>query len=221
MLDYVVLYTQSTAEIIWKGKEEPLIFLDSLKEAHLFFLEGMTNGMLLLVQAFNLFTLTVHLRKMTLVNTWRQRMLRRNIQSCTPDGGRILQISRSMAYTQFGSYGEQQEKLGRKSCLLQYEPFNLSNSLLLVSWTFILFSTFFVPGRKYVGRYSQIYFARTHLHRARSSSWEASWTFPMATVWSLMYTWIGKIRWKYYELLHNITQLTRLQTFLFSSFFLK
>ena len=35
---------KSTAEIIWKGKEEPLIFLDSLKEAHLFFLEGMTNG---------------------------------------------------------------------------------------------------------------------------------------------------------------------------------
>uniref|UniRef100_A0A0E0MTP0 Uncharacterized protein n=2 Tax=Oryza TaxID=4527 RepID=A0A0E0MTP0_ORYRU len=34
----------STAEIIWKGKEEPLIFLDSLKEAHLFFLEGMTNA---------------------------------------------------------------------------------------------------------------------------------------------------------------------------------
>ena len=36
---------QSTAEIIWQGKEEPLVFLDSLKEAHLFFLEGMTNGM--------------------------------------------------------------------------------------------------------------------------------------------------------------------------------
>ncbi|KAF0917569.1 hypothetical protein E2562_020944 [Oryza meyeriana var. granulata] len=35
---------KSTAEIIWKGKEEPLIFLDSLKEAHLFFLEGMTNA---------------------------------------------------------------------------------------------------------------------------------------------------------------------------------
>ncbi|CAO2161738.1 unnamed protein product [Urochloa humidicola] len=35
---------KSTAEIIWQGKEEPLIFLDSLKEAHLFFLEGMTNA---------------------------------------------------------------------------------------------------------------------------------------------------------------------------------
>ncbi|WVZ72964.1 hypothetical protein U9M48_021341 [Paspalum notatum var. saurae] len=35
---------QSTAEIIWRGKEEPLVFLDSLKEAHLFFLEGMTNA---------------------------------------------------------------------------------------------------------------------------------------------------------------------------------
>ncbi|WVZ72963.1 hypothetical protein U9M48_021341 [Paspalum notatum var. saurae] len=35
---------KSTAEIIWRGKEEPLVFLDSLKEAHLFFLEGMTNA---------------------------------------------------------------------------------------------------------------------------------------------------------------------------------
>ncbi|CAO2205014.1 unnamed protein product [Urochloa humidicola] len=35
---------KSTAKIIWQGKEEPLVFLDSLKEAHLFFLEGMTNA---------------------------------------------------------------------------------------------------------------------------------------------------------------------------------
>ncbi|XP_066308097.1 probable 2-carboxy-D-arabinitol-1-phosphatase [Miscanthus floridulus] len=35
---------KTTAEIIWKDKEEPLVFLDSLKEAHLFFLEGMTNA---------------------------------------------------------------------------------------------------------------------------------------------------------------------------------
>ncbi|CAO2194372.1 unnamed protein product [Urochloa humidicola] len=35
---------KSTAEIIWQGKEEPLVFLDSLKEAHLFFLEGMSNA---------------------------------------------------------------------------------------------------------------------------------------------------------------------------------
>ncbi|CAB4306475.1 unnamed protein product [Prunus armeniaca] len=35
---------KSTAEIIWQGREEPLVFLDSLKEAHLFFLEGMKNG---------------------------------------------------------------------------------------------------------------------------------------------------------------------------------
>lgn len=34
---------KSTAEILWQGKEEPLIFLDLLKEAHLFFLEGMKN----------------------------------------------------------------------------------------------------------------------------------------------------------------------------------
>ncbi|PKI79503.1 hypothetical protein CRG98_000134 [Punica granatum] len=35
---------KSTAEVIWKGREEPLVFLDSLKEAHLFFLEGMKNA---------------------------------------------------------------------------------------------------------------------------------------------------------------------------------
>ncbi|XP_027105273.1 probable 2-carboxy-D-arabinitol-1-phosphatase [Coffea arabica] len=34
---------KSTAEIIWQGREQPLVFLDSLKEAHLFFLEGMKN----------------------------------------------------------------------------------------------------------------------------------------------------------------------------------
>lgn len=34
---------KSTAEIMWQGREEPIIFLDSLKEAHLFFLEGLTN----------------------------------------------------------------------------------------------------------------------------------------------------------------------------------
>jgi serine/threonine-protein phosphatase PGAM5 len=42
---HLPIFVQSTAEIIWQGKEEPLVFLDSLKEAHLFFLEGMTNGM--------------------------------------------------------------------------------------------------------------------------------------------------------------------------------
>ncbi|KAM3700304.1 hypothetical protein ACJW30_05G088200 [Castanea mollissima] len=34
---------KSTAEVIWHGKKEPLVFLDSLKEAHLFYLEGMKN----------------------------------------------------------------------------------------------------------------------------------------------------------------------------------
>nr|GMD83213.1 probable 2-carboxy-D-arabinitol-1-phosphatase [Ipomoea batatas] len=34
---------KSTAEIIWQGREQPLVFLDSLKEAHLYFLEGMKN----------------------------------------------------------------------------------------------------------------------------------------------------------------------------------
>jgi hypothetical protein len=42
---HLPISVQSTAEIIWQGKEEPLVFLDSLKEAHLFFLEGMTNCM--------------------------------------------------------------------------------------------------------------------------------------------------------------------------------
>lgn len=36
---------QSTAEILWQGRDEPLVFIDSLKEAHLFFLEGMKNGL--------------------------------------------------------------------------------------------------------------------------------------------------------------------------------
>lgn len=35
---------KSTAEILWRGREDPVIYLDSLKEAHLFFLEGMKNG---------------------------------------------------------------------------------------------------------------------------------------------------------------------------------
>ncbi|KAH9626974.1 hypothetical protein KSS87_017825 [Heliosperma pusillum] len=35
---------KSTAEILWQGRKEPLVFLDSLKEAHLFFLEGMKNA---------------------------------------------------------------------------------------------------------------------------------------------------------------------------------
>ncbi|KAL8468024.1 hypothetical protein ACS0TY_031321 [Phlomoides rotata] len=34
---------KSTAEILWQGREEPLVFLDSLKEAHLYHLEGMKN----------------------------------------------------------------------------------------------------------------------------------------------------------------------------------
>ncbi|CAL1397977.1 unnamed protein product [Linum trigynum] len=34
---------KSFAEVIWEGREEPIIFLDSLKEAHLFHLEGLRN----------------------------------------------------------------------------------------------------------------------------------------------------------------------------------
>ncbi|KAJ4836127.1 hypothetical protein Tsubulata_036723, partial [Turnera subulata] len=36
---------KSTAEVIWEGRENPLVFLDSLKEGHLYFLEGMRNGL--------------------------------------------------------------------------------------------------------------------------------------------------------------------------------
>ncbi|XP_077229500.1 putative 2-carboxy-D-arabinitol-1-phosphatase isoform X2 [Tasmannia lanceolata] len=34
---------KTSAELVWHGREQPLVFLDTLKEAHLFFLEGMTN----------------------------------------------------------------------------------------------------------------------------------------------------------------------------------
>ncbi|XP_039037447.1 probable 2-carboxy-D-arabinitol-1-phosphatase [Hibiscus syriacus] len=34
---------KTTAEVLWQGREEPLVFLDSLKECHLFYLEGMKN----------------------------------------------------------------------------------------------------------------------------------------------------------------------------------
>lgn len=52
---------QSTAEIIWQGREEPFVFLDSLKEAHLFFLEGMKNGQSarVLLPGFNSFRIHV------------------------------------------------------------------------------------------------------------------------------------------------------------------
>ncbi|MCO5611016.1 hypothetical protein L7F22_065265 [Adiantum nelumboides] len=35
---------KSMAELIWEGRAEPLVFLDTLKEAHLHFLEGMRNA---------------------------------------------------------------------------------------------------------------------------------------------------------------------------------
>eukprot|EP00850_Spirogloea_muscicola_P011380 SM000070S21346 [mRNA] locus=s70:632946:635434:+ [translate_table: standard] len=38
-----VLTGTSTAELIWEGREEPLVFLDNLREAHLHVLEGMKN----------------------------------------------------------------------------------------------------------------------------------------------------------------------------------
>lgn len=38
------LHVQTSAELIWSGREEPLIYLDSLREANLNILEGMKNG---------------------------------------------------------------------------------------------------------------------------------------------------------------------------------
>lgn len=35
---------KSTAEILWQGREQPLVYLDSLKETHLYHLEGLRNG---------------------------------------------------------------------------------------------------------------------------------------------------------------------------------
>lgn len=69
--------------------------------------------------------LIVHFCKLTILRTWRQRMLRSNIQSYTPNGGRTLQIFMLMAYTRLGSCGEQQDKPGSKSCSLRYQPFLL------------------------------------------------------------------------------------------------
>ncbi|KAE8699125.1 hypothetical protein F3Y22_tig00110592pilonHSYRG00003 [Hibiscus syriacus] len=40
---------KTTAEVLWQGREEPLVFLDSLKECHLFYLEGMKNGLFLTI----------------------------------------------------------------------------------------------------------------------------------------------------------------------------
>ncbi|WVY92450.1 hypothetical protein V8G54_031538 [Vigna mungo] len=35
---------KQTAEIVWQGREKPLVYLDSLREIPLYHLEGMTNG---------------------------------------------------------------------------------------------------------------------------------------------------------------------------------
>ncbi|KAJ0081188.1 hypothetical protein Patl1_10700 [Pistacia atlantica] len=35
---------KTTAEVFWLGRDEPLVFLDSLKKAHLFFLDSLKNG---------------------------------------------------------------------------------------------------------------------------------------------------------------------------------
>ncbi|XP_031288295.1 probable 2-carboxy-D-arabinitol-1-phosphatase isoform X2 [Pistacia vera] len=34
---------KTTAEVLWLGRDEPLVFLDSLKKAHLFFLDSLKN----------------------------------------------------------------------------------------------------------------------------------------------------------------------------------
>lgn len=82
---------QRSAELIWQEREEPLIFLDSLKEANLYFLEGMKNGLhtISLAKKNLLFS-----RSYKLMNDafyiWRQSMLKGNTLSYTTHGGRTL-----------------------------------------------------------------------------------------------------------------------------------
>nr|GMD93091.1 probable 2-carboxy-D-arabinitol-1-phosphatase [Ipomoea batatas] len=83
---------KSTAEIIWQGSEQPLVFLDSLKEAHLYFLEGMKNGLCV----------------------WRQRMPSGYTRRSTQRGVRIPLISAWMASTLSRNYGKGLARLGRK-----------------------------------------------------------------------------------------------------------
>lgn len=114
-----------------------------------------------------------------LFHIWRQRMLRSNTQSCTPNGGRTLQFFMLMVYIQLGSCGELQDKLGRKSCSLLYEPFGLPSSFFgrVCPWFNSGLVLCFFTGRELLAGYPQIYFAGAYLHSTRpSSSWEVGLT---------------------------------------------
>lgn len=147
-------------------KGRALVFLDSLKEAHLFFLEGMTNGMhkpshrscVLISETDHIVYLEAADAKKQypeLYTKWR----------------RTLQISMLMAYTHLGACGEQQSKHGKKSCLLQYEnPIPILVLFLVypqLASGFYGIHFFLLTGRKLLGGYAQIYFEGAHLH----SSW--------------------------------------------------
>ena len=135
---------------------EPLVFLDSLKEAHLFFLEGMTNGNEIRESSRSIsfyIYLLVHFGfvKLTILHAWRQRMLKSNIRSCTQHGGRTLHIFMSMAYTRSGRCGEQQDKHGSKSCSLRYNTSTLpyffssgSGCVIVCPWLNSGFDLFFL-----------------------------------------------------------------------------
>lgn len=76
---------KSTAEVIWQGREEPLIFLDSLKEAHLFYLEGMKNGR-------NIQRSTQHGEKILLI------LLSMASTLCESYGGRLEKLGRKYCF---------------------------------------------------------------------------------------------------------------------------
>ncbi|KAG6527918.1 hypothetical protein ZIOFF_010053 [Zingiber officinale] len=92
---------KSTAELIWHGREKPLIFLDSLKEAHLFFLEGMTNG--------------------------KQRMLKRSTQNYILLGEKILSILMLMEFILFENCGARPNRPGRIFCPHQFCAIDVNN----------------------------------------------------------------------------------------------
>ncbi|CAK7350593.1 unnamed protein product [Dovyalis caffra] len=76
---------KSTAEVIWQGREEPLVFLDSLKEAHLFFLEGMKNGLSLLLNHIqNLEAVDAREKYPKEYTTWREDPANFNVNGIYP-----------------------------------------------------------------------------------------------------------------------------------------
>ncbi|KAJ9563233.1 hypothetical protein OSB04_008393 [Centaurea solstitialis] len=89
---------KSTAEILWVGREEPLIFLDTLKEAHLFHLEGMKNE-----DAKRIYPKDY--------TTWREDPSNFHVNGVYP----------------FNNYGTPQALHGRKSCSHLFRAFDVNN----------------------------------------------------------------------------------------------